>query len=142
MRHAFSSIHNFIFYVFGRSLWITGCLLATLPCGCAGEEPMVQLPQEAQATQDNQVATPAPVTALDWPQIRGIGGAGIASGERIEPWGKDGPTKIWSAKVGAGFSSPIVFGKYLFMVHRTGGGSEAMTADLRFAETGKIVWRR
>ena len=142
MRHAFSSIHNFIFYVFGRSFWITGCLLATLPCDCAGEEPMVQLPQEAQATQDNQVATPAPVTALDWPQIRGIGGAGIASGERIEPWGKDGPTKIWSAKVGAGFSSPIVFGKYLFMVHRTGGGSEAMTADLRFAETGKIVWRR
>ena len=110
--------------------------------GCSGDEPAVQLSEQAQATSVNQVATLAPPASSDWPQIRGNRGAGVAVGETIGPWGNDGPERIWSTKVGAGFSSPIVFGNYVFIVHRTAGGAAPMTAELLFADTGKRVWRK
>lgn len=142
IHHAFSVSCIFIRLGFGRTLWTTGYLLLVFQTGCSGGEPMAPSPQETQATQVNQIATPGAITASDWPQIRGIAGAGRSSSQTVEPWGAGGPKKVWSAKIGAGFSSPIVFGQYLFIVHRTRGGREAMTADLMFAETGKILWRQ
>ncbi len=133
-----TSVRSFV----GRFACLNVLLLAMFQSGCSGGEPAAQMPDGAQATPVNQIATLAPVTGADWPQIRGSGGAGIALGETIQPWGKDGPAKVWSTKVGAGFSSPIVFGNHLFIMHRAAGGSEPMTADLVFADTGKIVWRQ
>ena len=142
MHHAHACSRTSITSFVGRSVLVTGWLLLMFQTGCSGGEPMVQLPDKVQATPVNQTATLAPVTPSDWPQIRGTGGAGVAAGETLDPWGKDGPEKVWSAKVGAGFSSPIVFGNHLFIVHRTSGTNEPMTADLMFADTGKIVWRQ
>lgn len=122
---------------------MTGWLLFMFQTGCSGGEPVPhQLAEKAEATPVNRIATLDPITSADWPQIRGIGGAGVAAGETVVPWGKDGPEKVWSIEVGAGFSSPIVFGNHLFIVHRNGGGNEPMTADLVFADTGKVVWRQ
>ncbi len=73
--------------VFGRSTWVIGCLLAVFQSGCSGGEPVAQLPNEDQVTFVNQTATLAPVTESDWPQIRGIGGAGRSAGESVDERG-------------------------------------------------------
>jgi len=142
MHHLFARSRSSISSLVGRSFLATCWLLVVLQSGCSGGEPLVQLTDEAQATQENQVATLAPATPSDWPQIRGTRGAGRSEGAAVDPWDKDGPTKVWSNKIGGGFSSPILFGNHLFLVHRAGGGSQPLTADLMFADTGKIVWRQ
>lgn len=142
MHHAFACSRTFISSTVGRSILAAGWLLLFFQSACSGGEPAVQSLNKAQTTSVNQIATLAPVTPSDWPQIRGLNSAGVAAGETVAVWDKEGPEKVWSAKIGAGFSSPIVFGNHLFIVHRTGGGDEPMTADLMFADTGKIVWRQ
>ena len=141
MHHVLACTRSSVTSLVSKSFLVTGWLLVMFQSGCYGGEPASQLSGKSEATPVNQIATLAAVTSADWPQIRGTGGAGIAAGQTVSPWGKDGPEKIWSVKVGAGFSSPIVFGDYLFIVHRTGGGNAPMTADLMSGDTGKIVWR-
>lgn len=76
--------------------------------------------------------------AADWPQWLGPMRDG-GTAEAVEPW-KGGPKERWRAKVGPGFSSPVVAGGRVF-VHaqvRRKDREEMIAFD---AKTGDVLWR-
>ncbi len=81
--------------------------------------------------------TPA-LLAADWPQWLGPRRDG-GSAEVVAPW-KDAPKEVWKAKVGIGFSSPVVANGKVFLHARIPGKErEVMTAF--DAATGKELWK-
>lgn len=81
----------------------------------------------------------APVsTAADWPQWLGLKRDGGTT-EAIEPW-KDAPKVLWTAKVGVGFSTPIVANGRVF-VHARVNGKEREEMIAFDAKTGERLWR-
>lgn len=80
----------------------------------------------------------ATAAAADWPQWLGPRRDG-GSAEVVAPW-KDAPKEVWKAKVGIGFSSPVVANGRVFLHARVNGKErEVMTAF--DAATGKEVWK-
>jgi outer membrane protein assembly factor BamB len=77
-------------------------------------------------------------TAADWPQWLGSKRDG-GSAEAIEPW-KDAPKTLWRAKVGPGFSSPVVAAGRVF-IHARVAGKEQEELIAFDARDGKEVWR-
>ncbi len=75
--------------------------------------------------------------AADWPQFLGPTRDGV-SPESVEPWGAAGPRVLWKAKVGAGFSSPVVSGGRVVLHHREDDSEVLQAFD---AATGKVLWR-
>ncbi len=133
----------------GRSLLAPSLLFVFLSSGCGGQEsqqPMSETDRGAAtapaAAPVNRIATLAPATTTDWPQIRGQGGAATVMEGTVAVWGNAGPENLWSRKIGAGFSSPVIFSNNLFIVHRADGGTSRTTAELLSADTGEPIWRQ
>jgi outer membrane protein assembly factor BamB len=80
----------------------------------------------------------SPALAADWPQWLGPKRNG-ASTEAIEPW-KDAPGVVWRAKVGPGFSSPVVAAGRVF-VHARVPGQEQEEIIAFDATSGQEIWR-
>jgi outer membrane protein assembly factor BamB len=76
--------------------------------------------------------------AADWPQWLGPKRDG-GSAEKVEPWA-DAPKELWRAKVGVGFSSPVVAGGKVF-VHARVAGKDREEMVAFDADTGKELWR-
>jgi outer membrane protein assembly factor BamB len=76
--------------------------------------------------------------AADWPQWLGPKRDG-GSSESIEPW-KDSPKVLWKAKVGVGFSTPVVVDGRVFVHARINGKDREELIALE-AKTGKVLWR-
>src|SRR5262245_24958104 len=76
--------------------------------------------------------------AADWPQWLGPRRDG-GTVESVEPWTAP-PPQLWRAKVGAGFSSPVVADGRVF-VHAKVRRKEAEELVAFDAATGKEVWR-
>lgn len=79
------------------------------------------------------------VRAEEWPQWRGPRNDGIVRHEKVaESWPVDGPTKLWQADVGIGFSSPVaVDGKvYLLAMENDKDTTYAFDAD-----KGTALWK-
>jgi len=78
----------------------------------------------------------APAVAADWPQFRGIGGQGVAEGDKYPVrWTPDRGIAWKTALPGPGASSPVVFGDRIYLTcysgYGSGGGSlEAMERHL------------
>jgi outer membrane protein assembly factor BamB len=79
-----------------------------------------------------------PAAAADWPQWRGAKRDG-ATAEAVEPW-KGDLTPAWSAKVGFGYSTPVVAAGRVF-VHARVDGKEREEMIAFDAKTGKELWR-
>ena len=79
-----------------------------------------------------------PAAAADWPQWRGPKRDG-ATPEAVEPW-KDSLSPVWSAKVGFGYSTPVVAGGKVF-VHARVEGKEREEMIAFDAKSGKELWR-
>ncbi|MBN9523610.1 PQQ-like beta-propeller repeat protein [bacterium] len=78
------------------------------------------------------------LSAADWPQWLGPRRDG-GSAEVVVPW-KEAPKEVWKAKVGIGFSSPVVANGKVFLHARVPGKErEVMTAF--DAATGKELWK-
>ncbi len=75
----------------------------------------------------------------DWPQWRGPRGDGISREPLPAEWPKDGPKKIWSVTVGAGFSSPIAVKGVVYQFAADGGQEVLRALD---AATGKELWKQ
>jgi outer membrane protein assembly factor BamB len=79
---------------------------------------------------------PAPT----WPQFRGANSSGIGAGKPPVEFGPDRGV-LWKIPVGAGLSSPVVWGERIFL-------TEVDQANRRFTtlcierRTGRIQWRR
>lgn len=76
--------------------------------------------------------------AADWPQWLGPKRDG-ASAEAVEPW-KDAPKVLWKAKVGVGFSAPVMVGGKVF-IHARVNGKDREELIAFEAKTGKVAWR-
>ncbi len=82
----------------------------------------------------------AGVTSLnaDWPQFLGPTRNGIVPGPSPVAWANPGPTTLWKADVGRGFSGPVVAAGRVLLHHRR-GNDEVLEAFDR--SSGKSVWR-
>jgi len=76
--------------------------------------------------------------AADWPQWLGAKRDGGTS-ESVEPW-TQAPKTIWTAKVGIGFSTPVVAAGRVF-VHARVNGQEREEMIAFDAKTGKELWK-
>ncbi len=77
-------------------------------------------------------------TAADWPHFRGPTADNVSSEENwTHTWPAEGPKKLWSAKVGTGFSSiAISNGK----VYTQGNDKDQDSVWCLHATTGALVW--
>lgn len=77
--------------------------------------------------------------ARDWPQFLGPARDGRYTGPLLAAsWPADGPRRLWSRPVGAGFAGPAVAGDRVILFHREGGREVVEALD---AATGETVWR-
>ena len=90
------------------------------------------------------LALSAPVFAhaqsegFDWPQWRGPQRNGISlEKDFIAQWPKEGPRRLWAAKVGIGFSSVSVSKGKLFTMGNTSDVDHVMCLDTK---SGKLLW--
>jgi outer membrane protein assembly factor BamB len=76
--------------------------------------------------------------AADWPQWLGPKRDGGTT-EKVEPW-KEQPKELWRARVGVGFSTPVVVDGRVFVHARINGKDreELISFDAR---SGKVLWR-
>ncbi|MBP3957573.1 PQQ-binding-like beta-propeller repeat protein [Gemmata sp. G18] len=83
---------------------------------------------------------PAPLFAADWNQWLGPKRDG-GSAEAVAPWTeKDAPKVLWKAKVGVGFSTPVIVDGRVF-VHARINGKDREELIALDAKTGKVLWR-
>ena len=84
-------------------------------------------------------AAGAGAAAQDWPQFLGPARDGRYTGPPLAAsWPADGPRRLWSRPVGAGFAGPAVVGGRVILFHREGGREVVEALD---AATGAPVWR-
>ena len=81
-------------------------------------------------------------SAADWPKWRGPNGNGITS-ETVDPtgWDKEGPRRLWKAKVGVGYASAVVSQGRLYTLGNL-DKSDVATLWCLDAETGTNLWQR
>ncbi len=84
-------------------------------------------------------ATDLKVRADDWPRWRGprLDGVSRETG-LLNPWPKDGPTRIWQVGLSGGFSSVAVAAERVFTQTKQGNQEIVLCLD---AATGKELWR-
>ncbi len=76
--------------------------------------------------------------SFDWPQWRGPKRNGVsAEKDFLTTWPKNGPQRVWSAKVGVGFSSMSVVGGRLYTMGNVSDVDHVMCLD---TANGKLVW--
>ena len=78
-------------------------------------------------------------SASDWPQFLGPSRDGISAETNLAlSWPKEGPKVLWKAKVGAGWSGPVVASNRVVIFHRVGDNEvvEALNAT-----NGARLWR-
>ena len=79
------------------------------------------------------------VKAEDWPQWRGPARTGISAETKwSDQWPVAGPTILWKAKVGMGFSSFTVSGGRVFTMGNADNTDTVFALD---AATGKELWK-
>ncbi len=151
-------------HVHSKTAYFLVSLSFTLSSGCSESPPTTAdtAGKSAQASSLNHV-TPAaetadsvPETTTDphaWPQFRGPAGLAVCQAKHVPAAWSDEKNVIWKLPlVGAGTSSPVVFGDRIFVTLHTGygtgqGESGAMSNLKRFVicvsrSDGKILWRK
>ena len=82
---------------------------------------------------------PAKASAQDWPQFLGPTRNGVYCGTGLaETWPKEGPPRVWSKKVGQGFSGPVVASGKLILFHRL---ADKETVECLNATNGTAIWQ-
>ena len=108
-----------------KSVWITSAALAAIELGSVAAVVWADAPK------------PGGSASAEWPKWLGPNGTGVSQEQIADKWPADGPKKLWSAKVGIGFSSAVAKdGKVYFFGHQD--GKDVLTAFE--ADTGKVAW--
>ena len=82
--------------------------------------------------------------ANEWNQWRGPNRNGsTAESDWSHQWGKEGPKKLWEARIGAGYSNLCVSGKTGFTLGFDGMNGSACVFNVYALdlETGKVRWK-
>ena len=74
----------------------------------------------------------------DWPKFMGPRGDGISQEKINDAWPKEGPKVLWKAKVGAGYSSPLVKAGRVYYFGMVDNKDTLSALD---AKTGDVVWQ-
>jgi outer membrane protein assembly factor BamB len=86
------------------------------------------------------VVLAAPLRAADWPQWRGPRRNGISTETGwLVRWPGGGPKRLWSARVGEGYSSVAVQGGRVYTMGNSGGTD---TVFCFAADTGRVIWKQ
>lgn len=84
------------------------------------------------------VASAQAVENFDWPQWRGPRRDGTSREKGfIADWPKEGPRRLWTARVGVGYSSVSVAGGRLYTMGNVGDVDHVMCLDIT---NGKLAW--
>jgi outer membrane protein assembly factor BamB len=75
--------------------------------------------------------------AEEWPKWLGPEGTNISKEPIAAKWPEGGPKKLWTVKVGQGFSSPIALGGKLYILAMQGKDDVLTALD---ADSGKVLW--
>jgi outer membrane protein assembly factor BamB len=75
--------------------------------------------------------------AEEWPKWLGPEGTNISKEPIAAKWPEGGPKKLWTAKVGQGFSSPVARDGRLYILAMQGKDDVLTALD---AESGKVLW--
>jgi outer membrane protein assembly factor BamB len=117
-------------------------LISCTVCGAAGVSAYKALASEKggpEVTKEGE--HPLTMTATispGWPQWRGPTRDGVAPPQKWNwKWPEEGPTKLWSAKIGAGYSSPIIVNGRVYGFGRD-SGDFVHCID---AKTGTELWK-
>ncbi len=142
-----------------RTKWMPYCFWVLLCCaGCQDTEPAA--PNSASQVGSNptndQVVIARPPTqevpdlgtrskGVDWSRFLGPSGDGKSPEKGIlTAWPKEGPPRVWQARVGTSYAIPAVSRGRLFMFDRH-ASRQAAADKARLtcyeAETGKELWR-
>jgi len=74
----------------------------------------------------------------DWPQWRGPNRDGISTETNWSfNWPREGPRRLWAAKVGVGWSGVAVAGNRVFTMGNVGDVDDVLCLD---ANTGRLLW--
>lgn len=85
------------------------------------------------------LAAAGPLGAADWPQWRGPRRTGIsAETVGLTRWPATGPKRLWTARVGEGFSSVAVNGGRVYTLGNAGGKDTVFCLS---AGSGRVIWR-
>jgi outer membrane protein assembly factor BamB len=89
------------------------------------------------------IGLPCPGAERQWPRFRGPSGQGETNQTALPTlWDKDGRNVLWRTKVpGAGNSSPIVWGEYIFLTSSDAKGIERFVHCFSRAD-GSLRWTR
>ena len=96
--------------------------------------------QEDPRLQFHQVSSPLSMAAVveDWPRFNGLNDDASSAETNLDLiWSKDGPSLLWEAEKGDGYSSPAVKNGILVLFHRLEG--EEMIEG-RDSENGNLLW--
>ena len=78
------------------------------------------------------------LSAEEWPRWRGPHGDGISRETGLaESWPAEGPRKLWTQRVGIGYSSPVAVDGRVYLMTLVDGKDTLTAFD---AESGKIIW--
>src|SRR5262249_43099183 len=97
----------------------------------------------AAAAAALSVVLPSSGAEAQWPRFRRPSGQGETSATGLPTtWDKSGRNILWQTKVhGLGNSSPVVWGKHIFLTSAEAKGAERFVHCYDLA-TGKLRWRQ
>src|SRR5947209_20512877 len=76
--------------------------------------------------------------AEEWPKWLGPEGTGISTETGLlEQWPSTGPARVWSARVGEGFSSAVAVNGKVYVLGMQGSNDVLSALD---ADGGKVAW--
>lgn len=123
-----------------RVLILTSTALATVGLGMAAVVTAFRADESSNAVRPPiAVPPPTPVAtpAAGWPNLFGPTHDNRSTDAILTDWPDDGPPELWRIPIGTGYSSPIVVGERVVLLHRA--GDEEVVACLD-AETGVSRW--
>ena len=126
------------------------CALLCVGLGVTVVSVLAQTPAPGAAPGATAAAPAATVVkpTSDWPCWRGPYHNGITASTQkwSATWPAEGPKKLWTTKIGIGYSSPVVVGGKVFLggfgVAKLGGKKDWDTLYCLNADTGEIVWQQ
>jgi outer membrane protein assembly factor BamB len=78
-------------------------------------------------------------TLADWPRFLGPHGDGTSPETNlVDSWATTGPERVWSKRIGTGYSAPSILGRRLVLHHREGDREIVECFD---AVSGASLWR-
>lgn len=88
------------------------------------------------------LALPLKMNATDWPKWRGPTGDGAWNPHGLPTdFDKHDPSRIWSIKVGGGYSGVTTWGKCVFLMDRPDASEDRERVFCVAADTGEILWQ-